>query len=59
MSWVGEEPGLDNVKRMLGRWKPIALEITFLEPLTDDALESRKTIAAAARAAIAAKLGVA
>lgn len=54
IAWVGEEHGLDNFLRMLARSQPIALTVHLLPPLTGDALTSRKTIAAAAREAIAA-----
>jgi 1-acyl-sn-glycerol-3-phosphate acyltransferase len=52
IAWVGEEPGLDNFKRILARLRPIRLTVHFLPPLTGAALENRKTIAAAAREAI-------
>lgn len=52
IAWIGEEHGLDNFLRILARWRPIALTVHFLAPLTDDALTNRKTMAAAARTAI-------
>lgn len=52
IAWVGEEHGLDNFLRILARWRPIALTVHFLAPLTGEALTNRKTMAAAARAAI-------
>ena len=52
-----EEPGLANVWRMLSRWRPIRLDVHFLEPLGGAALENRKAIASAAQAAIAARMG--
>ena len=52
MSWVGDEPALHNVERMLARWRPKRLEITFLEPLSGPALADRKSMAAAAQAAV-------
>ena len=58
VAWIGEEPGLDNLKRLLARTRPIRLELHFLEPLSGEALESRKAMAAAARDAIAAKMGI-
>lgn len=53
IAWIGDEPGLDNFLWILSRARPVALTIRFLPPLAGDALASRKTIAAAARAAIA------
>jgi lyso-ornithine lipid O-acyltransferase len=53
IAWVGEEAGLDNFKRILARLRPIRLTIRFLEPLAGADLTDRKTVAAAAQAAIA------
>ncbi|MDE8652599.1 lysophospholipid acyltransferase family protein [Novosphingobium album (ex Liu et al. 2023)] len=53
IAWVGEEPGLDNFLRILARLAPIQLTVHLLAPLAGEALASRKTIAAAAQAAIA------
>lgn len=52
MSWIGEEPGLDNFLRILARARPVQLTIHYLPVLSGDELLSRKTIAAAARDAI-------
>jgi lyso-ornithine lipid O-acyltransferase len=52
IAWIGSEPGLDNFLRVLARWRPIALTVHFLPPLSGEALTNRKTIAAAAREAI-------
>lgn len=52
LAWVGDEPGLDNFLRTLGRARPVTLTLHFLPPLAGDALASRKTIAAATSAAI-------
>lgn len=52
VSWVGEEPGLDNFKRILARFRPVKLDIHFLEPLSGDDLRDRKTVAAASEKAI-------
>lgn len=52
IAWVGDEHGLDNFLRILARWRPLALTVHFLTPLTGEALTSRKTMAAAAREAI-------
>ena len=56
LAWVGEEHGLDNFKRILARARPVGLTIRFLTPLQGAALADRKTIATAAREAIAAAL---
>lgn len=52
LAWVGEEHGLDNFLRILARGQPVELTLHFLTPLTGEALANRKTIAAAASAAI-------
>jgi 1-acyl-sn-glycerol-3-phosphate acyltransferase len=52
IAWIGEEPGLDNFKRILARGRPIGLTVHFLPPLAGEALANRKTIAAAAQEAI-------
>lgn len=53
VAWVGEEHGVDNFKRMLARLRPVRLDLHFLPPLAGDDLANRKTMTAAARAAIA------
>jgi 1-acyl-sn-glycerol-3-phosphate acyltransferase len=52
VAWVGEEPGLGNFLRILANARPVELTVRFLPPLADEALASRKTIAAAAHAGI-------
>jgi 1-acyl-sn-glycerol-3-phosphate acyltransferase len=52
IAWVGEEHGLDNFLRVLARFRRVRLTLHFLEPLAGAALADRKTIAAAASAAI-------
>ena len=52
IAWIGTEPGLDNFKRILARKRPIVLNVRFLPILSGEALTNRKTIAAAAQAAI-------
>ena len=56
IAWVGEEHGLDNFLRILARSRNVELAVHFLEPLTGEALASRKTMAAAARQAVLAAL---
>lgn len=53
ISWVGEEHGLDNFKRILARLRPVRLDVHFLPPLAGDELANRKTMTAAARERIA------
>lgn len=53
IAWLGEEPGIDNFKRIMAQWTAITLDIHFLPPLDGESLRDRKTIAAAAREAIA------
>lgn len=57
VSWVGEEPGLDNFCYILSRLKPVRLTVHFFQPLQGNALRDRKTIAAAARDDWATVLG--
>ncbi len=56
IAWVGDEHGLDNFRRILARLRPLRLTICFLPVLTGDELANRKTMAAAARRAIAAAM---
>ena len=57
ITWLGDEAGLANAAKILGRAKAVDLTIHFLPPLTSAALPNRKTMAAAAQAAIAEALG--
>ncbi len=56
IAWVGDEPGLDNFLHILARRRAVELTLHLLAPLSGEALANRKTIAAAARAAILAEL---
>ncbi len=56
IAWHGAEPGMANVQRILARAGRVELTIRFLEPLAGDALTNRKTMTAAAQAAIEAAL---
>jgi 1-acyl-sn-glycerol-3-phosphate acyltransferase len=56
IAWFDAEPGLANVRRILARRGRVELTIRFLEPLAGDALANRKTMTAAAQAAIAEAL---
>ncbi|GMM60626.1 lysophospholipid acyltransferase family protein [Novosphingobium pituita] len=52
IAWYGEEPGLDNVKRVLARRGSFRLDIHFLDPFDPRDFPGRKAIAAQARARI-------
>lgn len=54
IAWVGDEPGGENVMRVLGRRGNFPVALSFLEPFDPAALPDRKAIAAEARARIAA-----
>jgi 1-acyl-sn-glycerol-3-phosphate acyltransferase len=56
IAWVGDEAGLANVRRVLARNGPLNLTIHLLPVLTGEARRDRKTIAAAARQAIADRM---
>ncbi len=56
IAWVGEEAGLTNFLRILGRKRPIQLRLHFLPPLASFGLEGRKAMAASAQALIAQRL---
>ncbi len=56
IAWFDGEPGLANVRRILARPGRVELTIRFLEPLAGEALANRKTMTAAAQAAIAEAL---
>ncbi|AZI34552.1 putative acyltransferase [Caenibius tardaugens NBRC 16725] len=57
VAWVGDEPGLDNVKRMLSRWRAIRLDLYFCDPLDGESLQNRKMMAAAAQQAVVTRMG--
>lgn len=56
IAWVGDEPGLANFKRVLARPGRFQVAVHLLAPLRNDERCDRKTIAAAAYEAVAAKL---
>jgi 1-acyl-sn-glycerol-3-phosphate acyltransferase len=58
IAWVGDEPGLTNACKILGRVRPVELTVRFLPPLAGHALADRKAMTAAARQAIAQELQV-
>lgn len=53
IAWVGDEPGVTSFLRILARAQPVELTLHFLAPLTAPTLVNRKTMASAAREAIA------
>ncbi len=55
IAWFAGEPGMVNVNKVLSR-RRVELTIRFLEPLSGQALTDRKTMTAAAHAAIAEAL---
>ncbi|WP_265561770.1 lysophospholipid acyltransferase family protein [Sphingomicrobium arenosum] len=55
IAWHAGEPGLDNVKRVLSRWKPVRVKVRMLEPIC--ITEDRKAMAREAHARIGAALG--
>jgi 1-acyl-sn-glycerol-3-phosphate acyltransferase len=59
IGWVGDEPGLANVLRVLARAGSFELRIHFLEPFSPADFPGRKAIAAEARARIEAALVIA
>ena len=56
IAWFGNESGMANVRRILARPGRVELTIRFLDPLAGEALANRKTMTAAAQAAIAGAL---
>ena len=56
IGWVGEESGLNNARRVLGRRGSFPVRIHFLEPFSPAEHRGRKAIGAKARAEIEAAL---
>lgn len=56
LAWIGDEPGLVNVRRVLGRRGTTPVTVHFLAPV-DPAEGDRKALASAARAEIVEALG--
>lgn len=56
LCWIGDESGVANVRRVLGRSGSFPLRIHFLEPFSPALHPGRKAIAAEARARIEASL---
>lgn len=56
IGWIGEEGGVNNARRVLGRKGSFELKLHFLEPFSPEEFRGRKAIGARARAAIEAAL---
>lgn len=56
LCWIGDEPGLANALRVLGRRGTFEIRVHFLEPFSPALAPGRKAIAAQARARIEARL---
>ena len=52
LAWVGDEPGLDNVMRILARRGTFPLNLRFFDPFDPAEVGGRKAIGARARAAM-------
>jgi 1-acyl-sn-glycerol-3-phosphate acyltransferase len=58
IAWFGAEPGMNNVRRILSRTRPIRLTVRFLEPLAGPQLADRKAMAQAAQETVARSLAL-
>lgn len=56
LGWVGEESGVNNARRVLGRRGSFAVRIHFLDPFSPEEHRGRKAIGSKARAEIEAAL---
>ena len=56
IAWVGEESGINNARRIMGRKGSFRLRLTFLEPFSPEDHRGRKAIAGKAREEIEAAL---
>lgn len=56
LGWVGEESGLNNARRVLGRRGSFPVRLIFLEPFSPEDHRGRKAIGSKARAEIEAAL---
>ena len=57
IGWIGEEGGVNNAMRVMGRKGRFPLRITYLEPFSPEDYRGRKAIAAQARLEIEQELG--
>lgn len=58
IAWVGDEHGVANFLKILGRARPVELVLHFLPPLHGPALANRKTMANGAREAMVLAQGL-
>jgi 1-acyl-sn-glycerol-3-phosphate acyltransferase len=56
IGWIGDETGLNNARRVLGRRDGFPVRINFLEPFSPEEHRGRKAIGSKARAEIEAAL---
>lgn len=56
IAWIGDEPGIDNVRKVLGRSGTIPVTLHVLDPFDPGPIGNRKAIAAEARARIEAAM---
>ena len=56
IAWTGDEPGLDNARRILSRGGRFTVTLTFLEPFDPAGFPGRKAVAAEARRRMEAAL---
>ncbi len=56
IAWIGTEHGVANFLRILARRRRLVVTVRFLAPLTGEAVQDRKAMAAAASAAIGGAL---
>ena len=56
IGWIGEESGVNNARRVLGRKGGFAVKIHFLDPFSPEEYRGRKAIGVKARGAIEAAL---
>ena len=57
IGWIGEEGGVNNAMRVMGRKGSFPLRITYLEPFSPEDYRGRKAIATQARLEIEQELG--
>ncbi|WP_234000833.1 MULTISPECIES: 1-acyl-sn-glycerol-3-phosphate acyltransferase [unclassified Erythrobacter] len=57
IGWIGEEGGVNNAMRVMGRKGSFPLRVTYLEPFSPEDYRGRKAIAAQARMEIEQELG--
>lgn len=56
LGWIGDETGINNARRVLGRAGTFRLDIHYLEPFSPEEFRGRKAIGAEARRRIEDKL---